>query len=129
MTKYPPHIAEETLSRMFPADWLRTTAKETGLVKRERKVDPVIMFWVLTLSFGVRLQRTLASLKRSYERKADTTLSDSSWYERFTPELVAFLRRCVIHGIEHLAQEPSRRLGEKLSRFNAHPGQHYCPVT
>lgn len=117
MTKYPPHIAEETLSKMFSADWLRTTARETGLVKRERKVDPVVMFWVLTLSFGVRLQRTLASLKRSYERTADTTLSDSSWYERFTPELVAFLRMCVIHGIEHLAQEPGRKLSEKLSMF------------
>jgi len=39
---------------------LRQTAKETGLIVRERKIDPVIIFWVLILSFGVRLQRTPA---------------------------------------------------------------------
>lgn len=60
---------------MFPEEWLRQTAKETCLIKRERKIDPVVIFWVLTLSFGVRLQRTLASLKRDYEKEANNTLS------------------------------------------------------
>lgn len=118
MTKYRPCIVEEKLCRMFSPEWLRKTADETELVKRERKIDPVIMFWVLTLSFGVRLQRNLASLKRSYEREGDTTLSYGSWYERFTPELVDFLHACVIHGIEHLAQEPGRKLKEKLKDFD-----------
>jgi IS4 transposase len=102
---------------MFPEEWLRETARETGLIKRERKIDPTIMFWVLTLSFGVRLQRTLASLKRQYEKEANTKLSDSSWYYRFTPELVEFLHQCVIHGIEELAKEPGRNLKQKLERF------------
>ncbi len=84
---------------------------------RERKIDPVIIFWVLTLSFGVRLQRTLASLKREYEKEANKTLSDSSWYYRFTPELVEFLHQCVIHGIEELAKEPGRKLSKKLENF------------
>jgi putative transposase len=75
------------------------------------------MFWVLTLSFGVRLQRTLASLKRQYEKEAKTKLSDSSWYYRFTPELVEFLHQCAIHGIEELAKEPGRNLNKKLERF------------
>jgi len=103
---------------MFPEEWLRETARETGLIKRERKIDPTIMFWVLTLSFGVRLQRTLASLKREYEKEAKTKLSDSSWYYRFTPELVEFLHQCVIHGIEELAKEPGRNLTKKLDLFN-----------
>ncbi len=108
---------ENPLRKMFPEEWLRQTARETGLIKRERKIDPTIMFWVLTLSFGVRLQRTLASLKRQYEKEAKTTLSDSSWYYRFTPELVEFLHQCVIHGIEELAKEPGRNLSKKLERF------------
>ncbi len=108
---------ENPLRKMFPEEWLRETARETGLIKRERKIDPTIMFWVLTLSFGVRLQRTLASLKRQYEKEANTTLSDSSWYYRFTPELVEFLHQCVIHGIEELAKEPGRNLSKKLERF------------
>lgn len=70
----------------------------TGLVKRERKIARVVMFWVLVLSFGVRLQRTLASLKRSYEKRKGRSLSDGSWYERFSPELVAFLKACVLRG-------------------------------
>ncbi len=108
---------ENPLRKMFPEEWLRKTARETGLIKRERKIDPTIIFWVLTLSFGVRLQRTLASLKRQYEKEANTTLSDSSWYYRFTPELVEFLHQCVIHGIEELAKEPGRNLSKKLEHF------------
>lgn len=107
----------DCLDRMFPADWLRQTARDTGLVKRERKVDPVAMFWVLVLGFGVRLQRTLASLKRRYEKQTRTLLSDGSWYERFTPELVRFLKACVQRGIEQLAQEAGRTLSERLQRF------------
>jgi len=116
MKNYDTKIVEETLHQMFSPDWLRETARETGLIKRERKVDPVIMFWVLVFGFGVRLQRSLASLKRSYEKTSDSNLSDGSWYERFTPELVSFLKQCVVHGIEHLAQDPTRK-NEKLSLF------------
>lgn len=117
MTHYKASIVEEHLCQMFPKDFLGELARETGLVKRERKIEPVVMFWVLVLGFGVRLQRSLAALKRNYERESGDTLSDSSWYERFTPELVAFLRQCVIHGIEHLAQGPNQKLSDKLSQF------------
>jgi IS4 transposase len=108
---------EKDLCAMFSPEFLRKTAIETGLIKRERKIDAVVMFWVLTLSFGVRLQRTLASLKRSYEKESNQDLSDSSWYYRFTPELVAFLKACVLHGIEYLAQEQCYNLNKKLIKF------------
>jgi IS4 transposase len=117
MKAHDPKAIEAAMYQMFPPEWVRGTARETGLVKRERKVDPVVMLWVLTLSFGVRLQRTLASLKRNYEKASSTRLSDSSWYERFTPELVAFLKQCVVRGIEALAQQPSRKLESKLAGF------------
>lgn len=87
------------------------------MVRRERKVDPVAMLWVLLLGFGVRLQRTLAGLKRGYETFTRTTLRDSSWYERFTPEFVAFLRACVALAIENLAAEVKRERAERLRRF------------
>lgn len=111
------NFIEKDLCAMFSPEFLRKTAVETGLIKRERKIDAVVMFWVLALSFGVRLQRTLASLKRSYEKEAHEKLSDSSWYYRFTPELVAFLKACVLHGIEYLAQEQSYNLNKKLLEF------------
>ncbi len=117
MKGYDSQIIEVAMHKMFPPEWVKGTARETGLVKRERKIDPVVMLWVLTLSFGVRLQRTLASLKRNYEKASKTSLSDSSWYERFTPELVAFLKQCVVRGIENITEQPGRKLQLKLSQF------------
>lgn len=107
-------IFEKAFCNIFPQDWLEKTAKETGLVKRERKINPVAMFWVLVLSYGVQLHRTLAELKRDYAKQNGITLSDSSWYDRFTPELVLFLKTCVLHGIEHLSKKVSRNLSRKL---------------
>ena len=58
------HLLEKELCDMFPAEWLRAKARETGLIKRSRKIDPVILFWVLVIGYGTFLQRTLAGLKR-----------------------------------------------------------------
>ena len=107
----------EAIVEMFPEDFLRNTARESGLVIRERKIDPVILFWVLTLGFGVRFLSTIRGLKRKYEEKAGVKLSISSFYDRFTPKMVDFLQRCVLHAIEFQAQQPGRVLGDKLNRF------------
>jgi putative transposase len=111
------NLVERELCELFPPEWLRNKAKETGLIKRERKIDPVIIFWVLAIGYGTFLQRTLAGLKRNYETASNRILSDSSWYYRFTPELVAFLRECVARGLECQAQEFSRTLSKRLSPF------------
>lgn len=113
--QYPS--VEADLNKLFSPEWLRKTAKETGLIKRERKIDPVLMFWVLVLGFGVQLQRSLASLHREYEETGKVHLSRGSFYERFSPELVTFLHECVIHGIEQLAEMSHQRLKERLGRF------------
>ena len=111
------HIIEEELSHLFSSEWLRNTAKETGFIKRERKIDPVLMFWTLVLGFGVQLQRTLAQLRRLYEERGEVHISPGSFYERFSPELVTFLHKCVVHGLENIAQGPKRVLNEQLQRF------------
>jgi IS4 transposase len=107
----------EDLNTMFSHEWLQKIANETGLIKRERIIDPTIMFWTLVLGFGVRLQRSLASLKRLYENRSGRSICDSSWYDRFTPELVEFLHQCVIHGIRELAKNSQVKLGKKLQNF------------
>ena len=99
-----------TIVEMFPDDFLRDTARETGFVKRERKIDPVILFWVLTLGFGVRFLSTIRGLKRKYEEKTETTVSISSFYDRFTPKMVDFYRMCVLHAITFQAQQTGRVL-------------------
>lgn len=97
------NLIERVLCELFPPEWLRDKAKETGLIKRERKIDPVIMFWTLAIGYGTFLQRTLAGLKRNYESASNLILSDSSLVLSLYPELVTFLCECVSHGLEHLA--------------------------
>ena len=73
---------------------------------------------MLTLGFGVRFLSTIRGLKRKYEAKAGVKLSISSFYERFTPKMVGFLQRCVLHAIESRAQQPGRVLGDKYSGWD-----------
>src|SRR5674476_374490 len=117
MVLQSPATFENTIRSIFPEIWLRQLAIKTCFIKRERKIKPEVMFWVLTLGFCVYNQHTIASLKRLYEMEANISISDSSWYERFTLELVEFLHQCVIHGIEELAKEPGRKLSKKLKNF------------
>ncbi len=108
---------ESMICNIFPKTWLNKLAKKTDFIKRERKIKSDVIFWVLTLGFYIRNQSTIAGLKRLYEIEANTSISDSSWYYRFTPELVEFLHQCVIHGIEELAKEPGIKLSKKLENF------------
>jgi len=36
-----------TLKSLFPDSWLREAARESGFVKRERKICPVAFFWTI----------------------------------------------------------------------------------
>ncbi|AKB29234.1 Mobile element protein [Methanosarcina siciliae T4/M] len=56
-------------------------------------------------------------MKREYEKESGKNIIDSSWYYRFTPELVEFPHQCVIHGIEELAKDPGRKPGKKLENL------------
>jgi hypothetical protein len=49
---------------MFSVAWLRETAKRTNFIKIERKIQPEVFFWVISLGYGVSLIRTLAGMKR-----------------------------------------------------------------
>lgn len=92
------------LSRMFPKALLQRLARETGAVRRRRKVDPVKLFWVVLLSFGSGGERTFADLRRSYERVTGERLSASSFYNRFTPAFTGFLRAAFAQGLEKLSR-------------------------
>jgi hypothetical protein len=110
-------IFGKALTDAFPTKFLDDTAREVGLVKRERKIKPVVLFWAFVFTVGVHIERSLSMLKRNYLRMHKTSLSDSSWYERFSPELAEYFHQCVIHGIEHLAQTAHRAVSERLKSF------------
>jgi hypothetical protein len=56
-----PDSAEEgqplaqAFDEMYPAEWIRETAEDTGLVERVRKLAIVVVFWTLTLGTGAAL--------------------------------------------------------------------------
>jgi len=112
-----PCEIENVLNKMFPPQWLRDTASKVGFIQRNRKIDPVIFFWVVVLGFGVGMQRTLASLRRAYETAAAETLVPSSFYDRFSNKLVDFLKECLAHGIAELSRHTSLALSDKLKGF------------
>jgi len=104
----------------FPKDWLMDTARDTGLVERLRDFHPALVFWILVLQVGVRFQTCLESLRRDYNAHAEDAMAHASFYERFTPELVAFLQACVQRGISklsELSELKGRQLSDRLDRF------------
>ena len=114
---FEPDVIEKDLCKLFPKEWLRNAAKETGLIKRERKIEAFVMLWTLVFSFGAHLPRNIANMKRKYVKASKKEIAESSWYMRFTPELVEFLKVCVTHAIEQLALEQNKVLSEKLAKF------------
>lgn len=105
------------LTELFSESFLRKAAAETGFIKRERKIDPIIMFWAVALGFGVSFMRSMRGLKGGYETMSGVNLSISSFCERFTPEMEKFLHRCVLHAFEQQALEPCLKLGDRLKGF------------
>ena len=88
------------LNTLLPPEELERLARQSGLVRRRRKVDPRAMLWTLTLGFDAGRTRSLAALRRVYQRVTGTVLASSSFHARFTPELVRFLRAVLDRLIE-----------------------------
>jgi putative transposase len=108
----------EAFVTLFPPRVVQRIARESGFVRRHRKLDPVAFLYTLAFETGPQLQRTLEALRDAYNKQTpDPILSAGGFYERFTPELVEFLRRCVAYGLAQLRVAPGNRLTPKLARF------------
>lgn len=82
---------------------LSTVARETGFVKRRRKVDPAKFFWTLVLGFATGGQRQIAGMRRAYEVSTGDSLVPSSFYDRFSPVLTKFLKAILAYVIDKVA--------------------------
>jgi IS4 transposase len=89
----------EVLHKLFPASFLMTLATSTGAVRRVRQVDIVDFFWTLVFGFALGRERTLAGLRRAYEKTTGHTIEESSFYGRFTAGLVAMLKAATVHAL------------------------------
>lgn len=91
-----------SLRSLFPDKWLDEAARSSGWLRRLRKVPAPAMFWTLVLGFGHGGKRTIAGLRRTLEQELGATLEESSFYDRFTPGLVQFMRLAVARSCESL---------------------------
>lgn len=113
-----PHSIEvrRVLSSVISPSRLEQTARETGFIRRSRKVDAVAFFWTLVLGFGAGAEKSLASLRRCYALHSGTPLVPSAFYDRFTPALAQWLQHILLEVLQKSAG-PARALGGRLSSF------------
>jgi IS4 transposase len=93
MARTPSIDIRGELSSLVPACRLKKLARESGAVKRERKVKIVDLFWTLVLGFGTGKEKTFAGLRRLYEVTARQEIVPSAFWDRFTPALARFVKR------------------------------------
>lgn len=82
----------EILNRMVPKSRLEKFARETGAWSRNRKITATSFFWSLILGFSAGNHRTIAGIRRSFEKSIGRKVVPSAFYDRFTPNLVTFLK-------------------------------------
>jgi len=96
----------ETLRKTFTASKIRELAKTSGAFQRLRKICPVALFWTLVLGFGAGRVRTIAGLRRAYEKETGARLVPSVFYDRFTEGLSKMMLMAVDEGLKLLAGVP-----------------------
>lgn len=99
------------LTSLIPTRRLNFLAQLSGLVRRRRKVDPMALFWTVVLGFGAGRERTLAGLRRAYQKSTGATLVPSAFYDRFTKSLAVFFRFVVAELLESVQQTEARFRG------------------
>ena len=105
-----------TLTSLLPEAELERMARDSAMIKRRRKVDPCAMLWTLVLGFASTGTRSLAGLRRTYQRVTGTALVPSAFYDRFTAELVRFLRAVLDQLLGRIGEHEPRYAG-LLARF------------
>lgn len=69
------------------------------------------MLWTVLLGFGTGRERTLARLRRTYERVSGESLVPSSFYDRFSEELARMFRAMLRELMTKLASSEVRYAG------------------
>jgi hypothetical protein len=116
MAKREDTSIRETMTRLLPPVKIRRFAVETGALKRRRKVDVACFVYSLVLGFAAGGERSIAGLRRTFERATGASLAPSAFYGRFTAPLVRLLERLVAETLSRLAAK-SRPMRGLLARF------------
>lgn len=91
-------------------------ARESGFLLRQRDLQIVPFFWTLVLGMVATPTDTVAGLQRLYHQMTGTVLASSSFQERFSGALVAWLRAAFEHVVAATG-EGHRQLAGPLAGF------------
>lgn len=105
------------LRRLLPDKLVQQVAVETGWVERMRKILPHAFVWSLVLGFAGHTERTIATLRREFEKATGVAVAPSAFYDRFTEPLVQCLGKLLVMLIERVMESTSRELAGDLRYF------------
>lgn len=105
-----------TLKRLGNRRRLQELARQYGVIVRRRTVGIYALFWTLVLGFTTGNERTLAGLRRAFEKASGRTIAPSAFYDRFTPAL-ARMMRAVLSDLMAGTMAAERGLDGILSSF------------
>jgi hypothetical protein len=111
MAKREDTAIRRSLASILPKAKIKRLAKQTGAVHRRRKVDIVAFVYALVLGFSTNAERTIAGLRRTFERAAGVRLAPSAFYDRFTEPLTRLLERLIVDALRTIAQRKPRMRG------------------
>jgi len=82
----------KTLRKLLSPPVVNEMARKSGAFVRVRRITPYAFAWSLILGFGAGPSRGIAGIRRVFKRVSGQDVEESSFYDRFTPELVVMLR-------------------------------------
>lgn len=96
-------------------DFIENKSRETGFIKRKRKLDPVLLVFVLVFGVSSHLKPTLEEIYRHYvdlddNPKIKTSIRNQSFRKRFKDDLVTFLKSLLNHYIDQTAHQSPAHL-------------------
>jgi putative transposase len=117
MPKKSDSPIREAIGSVLAGPRIEQLARELGAIKRQRKLCINAFVGAVVLGFATGAQRSLAGMRRAYERCTGQSLAPSAFYARFTSEMAQLLRRLVEAAMAEL-QQRAPKLKHALARFN-----------
>lgn len=90
----------EQLYKQFSPDMLDSWAKESGWIKRKRKLDAYSFLHILLYHCGNLAGSSLRELSLSLEETCHISMTPEAINQRLNKELIVFLKKCLEHFIQ-----------------------------
>ena len=121
LSKDPVHLGTWQ-DKLVPYDFILEKSRETGFVKRFRKLDPVYLLYVLIFGISNHERPTFEEIYRRYidfdtNPKFSSSITIQSFKKRFDQNMVKFLSFLLSHYIEVMISECPTRLKNQAIRF------------